>query len=124
VLVYYGAVRDPEIPGPYAFDLIKDPGKRRLMEIAQAGLAMGRPMLMPPGVDLEKVAILRKALDEVFKNPAYQAECARAQLNCEAPSSGDDLLGFVRHIYGSPESAINKIAAIYMEGQQAVSVPN
>ncbi len=117
VLLYYGALRDTEIPGPYFFDLVNDPEKRSLMEIAQASLTMGRPMLMPPGVDPEKVAIKRDALDGVFKDPAYQNECAREKFNCSAPSSGDELLELVRHIYGLPQSTIAKIAAIYAQGQ-------
>jgi tripartite-type tricarboxylate transporter receptor subunit TctC len=117
VLVYYGTLRDPEIPGPYVFDLIKDPENKSLMEVAQAGLAMGRPMLLPPGVEPAKIAILRGALDEVFKDPAYQHECERAKLNCNAPSSGEDLLGVLKHVDGMPRTVINKIAAIYNEGQ-------
>jgi tripartite-type tricarboxylate transporter receptor subunit TctC len=117
VLVYYGARREPEIPGPYFFDLVTDPEKRNLMEIAQASLTMGRPILMPPGVDAEKVAAVRAALDRVFKDPAYQDECAREKLNCRAPSSGEELLGFVRHVYGLPQNSIAKMAAIYAQGQ-------
>src|SRR6202012_2912433 len=36
VLLYYGADRNPDIPGPYVFDLIHDPTKKSLMEVAQA----------------------------------------------------------------------------------------
>lgn len=117
VLVYYGALRDSEIPGPYFFDIVNDPERRNLMEIAQASLTMGRPMLMPPGVALGKVAIMRKALGSVFNDAAYQAECAEARLNCSAPSSGEDLLGLVRQVYGQPKSTITKIATIYAQGQ-------
>jgi tripartite-type tricarboxylate transporter receptor subunit TctC len=117
VLVYYGALREPEIPGPYFFDLVSDPGKRKLMEIAQASLTMGRPMLMPPGVDAAKVTAMRAALDSMFADPAYQDECAREKLNCRAPSTGMELLGFVRHVYGLPQNSIAKIAAIYAQGQ-------
>jgi tripartite-type tricarboxylate transporter receptor subunit TctC len=117
-LVYYGAIRNPDIPAPYALDLLKDPEKRAIMEIAQAGLAMGRPMTMPPGVAPEKVAILRNALAAVFKDPAYLAECKQASLNCAAPSTGEQMVEFVRSIYASPKPAVEKITAIYMQGQQ------
>jgi tripartite-type tricarboxylate transporter receptor subunit TctC len=117
VLVYYGDVRNPDIPGPYVFDLIKDPEKRTIMEIAQAGLGLGHPIMVPPGVDPEKVATLRKALAGVFRDPAYLAECAKAKLDCTAPSSGDELLALVKRIEGSPKAAIDKIAAIYAQGR-------
>ncbi|MDO9439983.1 MAG: tripartite tricarboxylate transporter substrate-binding protein, partial [Beijerinckiaceae bacterium] len=117
-LVYYGAVRNPEIPAPYALDLLSNPEQRAIMEIAQAGLAMGRPMLAPPGVEAAKVAILRNALNALFKDPDYLAECKKASLNCSTPSGGEDMLAYVMKIYASPKSAVEKISAIYMQGQQ------
>jgi hypothetical protein len=116
-LVYYGA-RDEEVPAPYALDLLLDPEKRAIMEIAQAGLGMGRPMLTPPGVDARKVAVLRKALNTLFRDREYLAECAQSRLNCATPSTGEEMLALVEKIYASPKPAVEKISAIYMEGQQ------
>ena len=110
--------RNAEIPAPYALDLIQDPEKRAIMEIAQAGLAMGRPMAAPPGVDPAKVAVLRQALAQVFKDPDYLAEYRHASLNCASPSTGEQMLALIRAIYASPRPAVEKISAIYMEGQQ------
>ena len=87
------------------------------MEIAQSGLAMGRPTLAPPGVDPAKVAILRKGMSEMFKDPTYLAECKQAALTCTTPSSGEQMLEFVKQIYASPKPAVEKITAIYMQGQ-------
>jgi tripartite-type tricarboxylate transporter receptor subunit TctC len=118
VLAYYGSTRIPEIPGPFVMDLISDPEKRAIMELAQAGLVMGRPIAAPPGVDADKVAILRKALSAAFENPDYVAECAKLQLDCSMPMSGQELNAFVERIYASPKGAVDKIKAIYMEGQK------
>ena len=116
VLVYYGA-RNPEIPGPYVMDLIVDPEKRAIMELAQAGLAMGRPVTAPPGADAGRVAVLRQAFDAMLKDPDYLAECMKQRLNCSQPSGGANILEFVRKIYASPKTAVDKITAIYTEGQ-------
>ena len=117
-LVYYGKARNPDIPAPHALDLLVDPEKRAIMEIAQSGLAMGRPLLAPPGIDPAKLATLRKAMSDMFKDPTYLAECKQASLNCSTPSSGEQLTDFVKSIYASPKPAIEKITAIYMQGQQ------
>jgi len=118
-MVYYGALRVPEIDAPLAVDLLKDPEKRAVMEIAQGGLDMGRPMLAPPGVDPAKLAVLRKALAATFADEAYIAECKQARLNCASPSTGEELAAIVKKIYDSPKGAVEKITEIYMQGQGA-----
>lgn len=117
VLTYWGVDRIDEIPGPYVFDLIDDERKKKVMEVSQAGLAMGRPIVAPPGVDPEKVAILRTAYDKVFKDPAYLADCEKVRLDCAYSSGGDQLLAFVRSIYAQPKHIVDEVAAIYREGQ-------
>lgn len=116
-LVYYGAQRVPEIGAPHALDLLKDAESRAIMEIAQAGLDMGRPTLAPPGVDAAKVAVLRKAMSGTFADDAYKAECKQARLNCASPSTGDEIAAIVQRIYASPKGAVEKISSIYMQGQ-------
>jgi tripartite-type tricarboxylate transporter receptor subunit TctC len=118
VLTYYGATRVPEIPGPYALDLITDPEKRATMTIAQAGLSMGRPSLAPPDVPADKLAVLRQAFESTFKDPEYLAECAKQRLNCATPSTGAEMLEMIKEVYSSPKGAIDKITEIYMLGQQ------
>ncbi|MDB5510017.1 MAG: tripartite tricarboxylate transporter family receptor [Hyphomicrobiales bacterium] len=118
-LVHYGSARNPEIPAPYALDLLSDPEQRAIMEIAQAGLGMGRPMTLPPGVDPEKTAVLRKAFTSLFKDGEFLSECKKASLNCSTPMSGEEMLAFVQKIYHSPRAAVEKISTIYMEGQQS-----
>jgi tripartite-type tricarboxylate transporter receptor subunit TctC len=117
-LVYYGGVRNPDIPAPHALDLLDDPEKRAIIELAQAGLEMGRPIVAPPGTDSDKVMVLSRALEELFKNQAYIDECKKAALDCATPSSGKQMLAFVNRIYSSPQTAIDKISKIYMEGQK------
>ena len=102
-LTYYGATRDPDIPAPYAMDLITDPAKRSLLEVAQAGIAMGRPVLAPPGVDPAKVQLLRDAMRAMFKDPEYLRECVQiAKLKCDAASTGEELSAFIAITYAAP----------------------
>ena len=117
-IVYYGTLRVPEIGAPHVLDLLQDPEKRAIMEIAQGGLDMGRPMLMPPGVDQAKVVAMRKALSATFADEEYKVECKKLGLNCASPSSGEEIAALVQKIYASPKGAVEKITNIYMQGQQ------
>jgi tripartite-type tricarboxylate transporter receptor subunit TctC len=116
-LVYYGGVKDPEIPAPFALDLLKDPERRAVMELAQAGLTMGRPLLAPPGVDQPKIDFMRKTLTSVFGDRDFLQECQKLRLDCNAPLTGKEMTDFVERIYQMPKSARDRIAEIYMQGQ-------
>jgi len=116
-LVYYGGVKNPEIPAPYALDLLKDPERQAVMELAQAGLTMGRPILAPPGVDASKINTMRKTLTSLFADREFLTECQKQGLDCTTPLTGDEMTQFVNRIYETPKSARDKIAEIYMLGQ-------
>ena len=116
-LVYYGSVRDPDIPAPHVLDLLKDPERRAVMELAQAGLTMGRPLLAPPGVDQSKVELMRKTLASLFVDRNFLQECKKLGLDCTAPLTGKEMADFIEKIYQTPKSARDKIADIYMQGK-------
>ena len=115
-LLYYGE-KNPEIPAPYALDLLTDPERRAVMELAQAGLTMGRPILAPPGVEQPKVDAMRKTLTALFADKTFLAECQKQGLDCSSPLTGQQMSAFVDRISGTPKSARDKIAEIYMQGQ-------
>lgn len=117
MLLYYGGVKNPEIPAPYALDLLNAPERRDVMELAQAGLTMGRPILAPPGVDRAKIDVMRKTLSALFADKGFTSECAKLGLDCSSPLSGGEMADFVERIYQTPQSARDKISEIYMQGQ-------
>lgn len=105
------------IPGlddvPYALDLIADPFKREMMEVASAPLGLGRPIAAPPGVPRNRVEALRKGLVETFDDPDYRSECAKLRLNCDEPVAGEIIAdGLARGYAASPE-VIRELRRIY-----------
>ena len=99
------------IPGlddvPYALDLIADPFKREMMEVASAPLGLGRPM------PRNRVEALRKGLVETFDDPDYRSECAKLRLNCDEPVAGEIIAdGLARGYAASPE-VIRELRRIY-----------
>jgi tripartite-type tricarboxylate transporter receptor subunit TctC len=113
ILTYWGADAISEIPGPYIFDLIKDPRKIQVLQSAQAGLALGRPIAAPPGISADKLKILRDAFGDVFKDPDYLAECKKEGLECRYPASGDDLLNVIKTAYAQPKPVISAVTSIF-----------
>jgi hypothetical protein len=113
-LLQYGAHPRAELKGvPYALDLIKDPIKHEIMEVASAPLALGRPIAAPAGVPADRVMALRTALAETFRDPDYLSECAALRLECEEPVAAQAITdGLVRAYNASPE-VVRKLRQIY-----------
>jgi tripartite-type tricarboxylate transporter receptor subunit TctC len=116
-LLQYGAHPHPELKGvPYALDLIKDPIKRELMEIASAPLALGRPIAAPPGTPGDRVAALRAALAETFRDPDYRAECAALHLECEEPVTAETISSGLMRAYNASPEVVRALRQIYQAG--------
>jgi tripartite-type tricarboxylate transporter receptor subunit TctC len=87
---------------PFAPDLVTDPADKALMQAAFAPLSIGRPLLLPPGVNADRVAALRKALAETFADPQFRAESDHLGLSLNDPRSGDELLRVIERAYDTP----------------------
>src|SRR5258708_36404118 len=69
-IVQSGPERLKELPGvPFAPDLLTNEDDKLLMQAAFAPQALGRPLLMPPGVPADRVTTMRKAPAETFTDP-------------------------------------------------------
>jgi tripartite-type tricarboxylate transporter receptor subunit TctC len=98
---------------PYALDLIKDPFKRELMEVASAPLALGRPIAAPPAVPGDRVAALRKALAETFADADYLSECAALRLDCDEPVAGEAIANGLGRAYKASPEVVRELRRIY-----------
>jgi len=113
-LVYFGGSKNSAFDNvPFAADLLKNnPEKSVLMELGVAPLAVGRPVFAPPDIPAERADILRAAMWKTFSDPEYLAECERQNLECDSPTSGEDLRRIIMDAYAAPKELVQKINAI------------
>ena len=107
LLVQWGTAADAEISA-YAkrkVPLIQDYGQneldRRVLVFIGAGAAFGRPILAPPGIPPERVAILRQAFDRTMADPAFLAEAAKLNMDIK-PLGGTEMQKIAVEIVRSP----------------------
>ena len=107
LLVQWGTAADAEISA-YAkrkVPLIQDYGQneldRRVLVFIGAGAAFGRPILAPPGIPPERVAILRQAFDRTMADPAFLAEAAKLNMDIK-PLGGTEMQKIAIEIVRSP----------------------
>ena len=81
-LLMQGALKsEPELGSlPNALDFIKNAADRKVMELHFTQKTAARPLVTPPEVPAERVALLRKAFESLAKDPEFLAEMDRAKM--------------------------------------------
>jgi AcrR family transcriptional regulator len=73
-----------------------------------APLALGRPLVMPPGVPADRLAAMRKALADTFADPAFAAESKRLVLGADMPRNGDAIEAVIKRVYATPRRVLDR----------------
>src|SRR5690349_16682105 len=68
---------------PNMLDQAKTPEARPMLQLLFTPLALGRPLAAPPGTPPERVAILRKAVMESLRDPAFLEEARRIKIDIQ-----------------------------------------
>ncbi|MGE5540240.1 MAG: hypothetical protein ACM30I_16610 [Gemmatimonas sp.] len=66
---------------PMLSDLVSDPQRRKVVDLYSAATAVGRPLVMGPGVPAQAVAAMRAAFDKTMKDPDFIAEAEKSGLD-------------------------------------------
>jgi tripartite-type tricarboxylate transporter receptor subunit TctC len=92
---------------PRSGDYARTEEQRRILEIVYAQETFGRPYFVAPEVPKDRVAALRKAFMETWRDPELVAEAAKMNLEV-GPISGEDLQAMLAKIYGSRPELLAK----------------
>ena len=81
-LLMQGALhKEPELGNlPSAFDYIKNAADRKVLELHFTQKTAARPVIAPPGVPADKVAILRKAFAALAQDKEFAAEAEKSKI--------------------------------------------
>jgi tripartite-type tricarboxylate transporter receptor subunit TctC len=112
IMLQAGAKPDPDFPNvPFVLDLAKTEEERQALRFLYSSLTFGRPYLAPPDVPADRVAILRKAFAETFKDPAFLAE-AKVQKYEVSPISGEEMAALIQELGRTPKPVIDRVSAL------------
>ncbi|MCC6888061.1 MAG: hypothetical protein IT536_05940 [Hyphomicrobiales bacterium] len=105
-LLQIGFERNREFPDvPLLTELAKTDMHRQIFKMFSAPIAIGRPYLTTPGVPPERAAALRKAFDDVMKDPQFLAESAKLDLDI-SPTTGPELGKIVSDLVNTPPDVV------------------
>jgi tripartite-type tricarboxylate transporter receptor subunit TctC len=93
----------PEVPSVYAY--AKSEEQKQMMRFIFSSVEFGRPYVAPPGIPAERLATLRSAFADAFKDPELLAEAAKLKLDVTYRSP-DELMALVGKLYATPPAII------------------
>lgn len=96
--------RNPEYPdSPSILEFVKDDHTRDVLQLVFTPQEFDRPVLAPPGLPAERVAMLKKGFESAMKDSAMAEEAKKLRIEIDYVS-GDQLLSTIRRAFGmSPD---------------------
>ena len=114
-LVQIDLLRSPELPDvPLMFELAKNEADREVLIFLSSDIGISRAFATTPDTPPERVAALRKALQDMFHDPEFIADTARAQMEI-TPSTGEAAQRVAASMLAMPASVIAR-AKTLIEG--------
>ena len=102
---------------PLVMDYAKTDSDRGVLELIFARQDMAYPIVAPPGVPAERVAVLRRAFEAVMKDPDYLADAKKQQLETDF-MRGEDIAKLMERIYASPPAVIARARTALEDGKK------
>ena len=114
MLLQYAGEPSPDFKDvPFGPDLTDNAEDKQLFLLAANSLTVGRPFLAPPGVPADRVQALRDAFSAMFKDPDFQADLKKQNLDENQPKSGAELQAIITRMYASPAKLVARLRQVY-----------
>jgi tripartite-type tricarboxylate transporter receptor subunit TctC len=112
VVLQGGLEPNPKFPGvPFVLDLARNEEQRLALKFLYSSQTFGRPYVAPPEVPPARVAALRQALADTFKDSDFLADAARQDFDVN-PISGEDMTAMIAALARTPRPVIEQVTAL------------
>jgi tripartite-type tricarboxylate transporter receptor subunit TctC len=96
---------------PTILELTDNARDRDVLELVASGSTIGRSVVGPPDIPLDRLAALRQAFDAMVKDPEFLADANSRHLGVD-PMSGTELARIVADVAGQPEDVVQKMLMV------------
>lgn len=108
IIAQSGLERAVDIPNaPLLLEMARSDEERRLLEIFASDAAVGRSVVVPPGVPNDRLAALRSAFSEMLRDPDLLQDANKTHIDIE-PWDGDKVQTFVDSVIASPPALVSE----------------
>ena len=116
VLVQLASHRIPDLADvPLLTEHATTERQRQIVNVILGRQVMGRPVVAPPAIPVDRKQALRRAFDATMADPGYVAEATSRGLEIN-PVGGADLDKLLDDLYATPPDVIAEVRAIITPG--------
>ena len=113
-LVQFAQTKHKDLPDvPTIFELLDSETQKQAINFLIASEAIGRPVIGPPGLREDRLATLRKAFNDMMKDPEFLDYAQKAKMDMD-PVSGEKAAEIAAAIQNTPASAV-EVARKFMD---------
>lgn len=106
VVMQSGLKRHPDLPKvPLVSELATTEQGRRILEFIDSDSAIGWSVTAPPGVPADRVAMLRRAFDQMVADPSFIADVQARRLDL-VPGTGQEMDALIERTVSTPQTDI------------------
>jgi tripartite-type tricarboxylate transporter receptor subunit TctC len=113
ILVQYGLQRHPELPDiPTAVELGRNNDEVLALRFFANASDVGRFILSTPDTPADRIQALRRAFDDMVKDPEFIADLDAQKLDL-GPLSGEELQKLIEEVANVPPAILEKVRGLY-----------
>ena len=112
LLVQMAPTRDPQhMDTPTIMDLVSAPQDRQIVELVMDRVSLGRPVVAPPGLAPDRLALLRAAFRQAIEDPQLRADAETQRLAID-PTFGAEAQVIIERLYRTPAAVVERMRKI------------
>lgn len=101
----------PGVDAPTIYKFTKTQEQRDLIGLYNSSVELGRPVVAPPGVPQDRIAVLRLAFDATMKDPAFLDDAGKQKLEINS-LTGEQLTELIADLMKTPPSLSEKMESM------------
>ena len=118
LLMQSGLRNDPELPDlPNALDFAKSDAERKILQLYFTQKTAARPVIAPPGIPAERLAILRTAFAALASDRDFLADAEKSSLDVD-PMPGEEVDKIVALITSAPADVVERYTKAFAGASQ------
>ena len=112
IIVQMALEKAPDLPDvPLIMDFAKTDLDRKALELLFSSQVMAWPLVAPPDVPADRIAILRKAFEATMKDADFQADAKKLNIDVE-PDTGEVMQALVARVSTFERAVVDRALAL------------